>query len=92
MATMYVRPLDDPAPSLEALGGKGESLAKLVAAGLPVPDGFHITTAAYRAFIANHHLEPEVAKHTADLAGTGAKALEGAARTSVRCSPPIRCQ
>ena len=78
MAT-YVRPLDDPAPSLEALGGKGESLAKLVVAGLPVPDGFHIATAAYRTFVANHHLEPEIAKHTSALAGTDAKALEAAA-------------
>ena len=79
MAMMYVRPLDDPAPSLEALGGKGESLAKLVVAGLPVPDGFHIATAAYRTFIAHHHLEPEIAKHTSALAGTDAKALEAAA-------------
>jgi rifampicin phosphotransferase len=79
MTTMYVRPLDDPAPSLEALGGKGESLAKLVAAGLPVPAGFHITTAAYRAFIANHQLEPEIVKQTAALAGTDAEALEAPA-------------
>ena len=79
MATMYVRPLDDPAPSLDALGGKGESLAKLVAAGLPVPDGFHITTAAYRAFIANHQLEPEIAKHTTALGGTDVEAHKAAA-------------
>ena len=79
MTTMYVRPLDDPAPSLEALGGKGESLAKLVAAGLPVPDGFHITTAAYQAFIANHQLEPEIVKHTAALAGSDTEALKAPA-------------
>src|SRR5215212_1428053 len=79
MTTMYVRPLDDPAPSLEALGGKGESLAKLVTAGLPVPDGFHITTAAYQAFIANHQLEPEIVKHTAALAGTDTEALKAPA-------------
>src|SRR5829696_1936612 len=79
MTTMYVRPLDDPAPSLEALGGKGESLAKLVAAGLPVPDGFHITTAAYQAFIANHQLEPEIVKHTAALAGTDTEAFKAQA-------------
>jgi rifampicin phosphotransferase len=78
MAT-YVRPLDDPAPSLEALGGKGESLAKLVAAGLPVPDGFHITTAAYRAFIANHRLEADIARHSALVGGSDSKADEAAA-------------
>ena len=78
MAT-YVRPLDDPAPSLEALGGKGESLATLVAAGLPVPDGFHITTAAYRAFIATHQLQADIAKQSALLGGPDSKALERAA-------------
>jgi pyruvate,water dikinase len=45
-----VLPLADPAADLETVGGKGASLAKLAAAGLPVPDGFHLTTHAYRRF------------------------------------------
>lgn len=36
----------DPATA----GGKGASLARLAGAGLPVPGGFVVTTAAYRAF------------------------------------------
>jgi pyruvate,water dikinase len=36
------------------LGGKGASLARLVAAGLPVPHGFCINTAAYHRFVAGH--------------------------------------
>ncbi|MGA4989666.1 PEP/pyruvate-binding domain-containing protein [Nonomuraea bangladeshensis] len=47
-----VLPLDDPAADLALAGGKGASLARLARAGLPVPRGFHVTTAAYRAFVA----------------------------------------
>ncbi|MEU6791904.1 PEP/pyruvate-binding domain-containing protein [Nonomuraea wenchangensis] len=48
-----VLPLDDPAADLALAGGKGASLARLARAGLPVPGGFHVTTAAYRAFVAD---------------------------------------
>ena len=38
-------PLDDhSAAELETAGGKGASLVRLVAAGLPVPDGFIVST------------------------------------------------
>ncbi|MFD1214629.1 PEP/pyruvate-binding domain-containing protein, partial [Arthrobacter sp. GCM10027362] len=33
-------------------GGKGANLGELVRQGFPVPDGFVITTAAYRALLA----------------------------------------
>ncbi|ELY57057.1 PEP/pyruvate-binding domain-containing protein [Natronolimnohabitans innermongolicus] len=40
--------LSDPrATKTELSGGKGANLAKLVSAGLPVPDGFCVTTAVY---------------------------------------------
>lgn len=44
--------LADPAAELAAVGGKGASLARLAGAGLPVPPGFHVTTAAYLDFVA----------------------------------------
>ncbi|MER6949682.1 PEP/pyruvate-binding domain-containing protein [Nonomuraea sp. NPDC000554] len=47
-----VLPLDDAAADLATVGGKGASLARLTRAGLPVPGGFHITTEAYRLFVA----------------------------------------
>ena len=47
-----VLPLDDAAADLAAVGGKGASLARLARAGLPVPAGFHVTTEAYRSFVA----------------------------------------
>ncbi len=48
--------LDSPDATLERVGGKGASLARMAAAGLPVPPGFHITTRAYRRFVAENHL------------------------------------
>jgi pyruvate,water dikinase len=39
---------------LALLGGKGGNLCELVRLGLPVPDGFCVTTAAYRAFMESH--------------------------------------
>ena len=33
------------------VGGKGSGLGHLVRLGLPVPEGFCVTTAAYRAFV-----------------------------------------
>ncbi|MFI6424994.1 PEP/pyruvate-binding domain-containing protein [Promicromonospora sp. NPDC050880] len=49
----FTLPLADPgAVELAATGGKGSSLARLAAAGLPVPGGFHVTTDAYRAAVA----------------------------------------
>ena len=47
----FVVALDDASATVEEVGGKGASLARMAAAGLPVPPGFHITTAAYCRFI-----------------------------------------
>jgi pyruvate,water dikinase len=52
--------LDDALASLSRVGGKGSSLARLAAAGLPVPPGFHITTTAYRLFVAMHGLQEQI--------------------------------
>ncbi len=56
----FTLPLADPAATLEMVGGKGASLAKLSRAGLPVPGGFHITTEAYRRFVADNRLQPHI--------------------------------
>jgi pyruvate,water dikinase len=57
MTQEYVLPLDDRRATLETVGGKGASLARLLRAGVPVPDGFHLTTAAYERFVATNDLE-----------------------------------
>jgi rifampicin phosphotransferase len=58
---MIILPLDDPAADLATAGGKGMSLARLARAGLPVPRGFHVTTAAYRDFVTSTGLAEEIA-------------------------------
>ena len=60
MTIEYAITLDDPRATLEVAGGKGASLARLVVAGLPVPDGFHVTTAAYRQFVDANDLQPRI--------------------------------
>src|SRR5690349_10492577 len=47
----------DKAP-ITLVGGKGANLARLVRAGFPVPEGFVITTAAYRAFLVRNEIAP----------------------------------
>jgi pyruvate,water dikinase len=53
----FILPLSDASAGLSQVGGKGASLARLAAAGLPVPPGFHITTEAYRRFVTEHGLQ-----------------------------------
>ncbi|HYW87827.1 MAG TPA: PEP/pyruvate-binding domain-containing protein, partial [Chloroflexota bacterium] len=55
-STGYILGLGDSRATLENVGGKGASLARLVNAGLPVPGGFHVTTDAYRRFVADNDL------------------------------------
>jgi phosphohistidine swiveling domain-containing protein len=49
---------DRDAAPIALVGGKGANLARLAQAGFPVPDGFVITTAAYRAFLASNEIVP----------------------------------
>ena len=80
MLPKYILPLADPDAVLETVGGKGAALARLSRAGLPVPDGFHITTAAYRHFVADNELQPRILKilEGADIAQPAS--LENASR------------
>jgi pyruvate,water dikinase len=49
-----------PAEWTALAGGKGANLARLAQAGLPVPDGFILTTQAYRDFVAVNQLEEDI--------------------------------
>ncbi len=50
--TAYVLPFTQlGAHSLPVVGGKGANLGEMTSAGLPVPPGFCVTTAAYRRFM-----------------------------------------
>jgi rifampicin phosphotransferase len=57
MEPIYILKLTDPHAGLEIVGGKGASLARLANSGLPVPDGFYVTTSAYRKFVSDNHLD-----------------------------------
>jgi rifampicin phosphotransferase len=46
-----IMPLNSPYADLAHAGGKGASLARMALAGLPVPDGFILSTRAYQEFV-----------------------------------------
>jgi pyruvate,water dikinase len=77
--TAFVLPLDAAEATLELVGGKGASLARLVAAGLPVPPGFHITTAAYKSFIAANNVQEAILSIVAGVDPNVPSTLEDAA-------------
>src|SRR5215211_9321578 len=57
MVQEYVLSLGNQPATLESVGGKGASLARRSRAGMPVPGGFHVTTAAYERFAADNDLK-----------------------------------
>ncbi len=73
--------LDDASATLERVGGKGASLARLAAAGLPVPPGFHITTAAYRHFVARYGLQEQILAAVSTTSPDQPATYEAAAQT-----------
>ena len=81
MTATYIRSLADEGLGLSEVGGKGQSLARLAAAGLPVPDGFHITTAAYEDFIADHQLGDPIEKQLATVVDPDSTAADQVAST-----------
>ncbi len=55
-----ILPLASTSATLSLAGGKGANLARLAQAGLPVPDGFTITTQAYQVFVAANGLTERI--------------------------------
>ncbi|MBI5842007.1 MAG: pyruvate, phosphate dikinase [Chloroflexi bacterium] len=72
----FTLPLSDSQANLETVGGKGMSLAKMINAGFPIPDGFHITTEAYRAFIEANQLQTKILAALKDVDATLPATLE----------------
>lgn len=70
--------LSDTRAALASIGGKGLSLAKLAQAGFPIPNGFHITTDAYCAFIESNGLQPRILALLKDVDPALPSALETA--------------
>ena len=71
--TAYVYAFADGSSDMrDVLGGKGAELAEMTSIGLPVPDGFTVTTEACRAYLAGggawpDGLSDEVSRHLAAL-------------------------
>jgi phosphohistidine swiveling domain-containing protein len=62
-----VLPLGQGDAALELAGGKGASLTRMAAAGLPVPPGFILITEAYRQFLGENDLEAAIAEALGSL-------------------------
>ncbi len=56
----YILALSDTQSTLEIVGGKGLSLTKMINTGFPVPDGFSITTDAYRTFVDANRIHEKI--------------------------------
>src|SRR5262245_45795155 len=79
---------DIGASALDKVGGKGANLAWMAQAGLPVPPGFCVTTAAFRRFV-GREIEPFYdaldALDPGDVEGT--RVTAGRVRATLRALP-----
>jgi rifampicin phosphotransferase len=66
---------------IDRAGGKAANLGELTRAGLPVPSGFVVVTEAYRAYVAEHHLQEKI---TALAAATDSPAAYEEASAHIR--------
>jgi pyruvate,water dikinase len=85
----YVLALDETGADLATVGGKGASLATLRRAGLPVPPGFHVTTAAYRRFVSDHGLQDRIVAAAASGDSDAIAALFAAHEVPEEIAAPI---
>ncbi|MGH3823620.1 MAG: PEP/pyruvate-binding domain-containing protein [Pseudonocardiaceae bacterium] len=61
---------------VDVAGGKGANLGELARAGLPVPPGFVLTTAAYREFVRTSEIGAEIFTLAAEHADAGPDAYD----------------
>lgn len=57
---MYTAQINTTEDSLERVGGKGRSLAKMARAGFAVPGGFLVTADTYRKFVKDNDLQATI--------------------------------
>jgi pyruvate,water dikinase len=70
---------DLPPESTSIAGGKGASLSRMAAAGLPVPPGFVVAASAFHDFLESCGADVYIAELTNDLDGDDRHAVERAA-------------
>lgn len=77
-AVHYILPLGTTDATLDLVGGKGRSLARMAMAGLPVPAGFHLTTSAYQRFIQENNIRDTLLEISTSAIRQGGAAIESA--------------
>ena len=77
---MFVLSFQSTDANLQAAGGKGMNLGILTRAGFPVPPGSIVSTAAYRAFIAENRLENDILRLIHDLRPEDIQGIEATSR------------
>ena len=100
MTDDYILPLATRNPSLDVVGGKGRSLSEMANAGFTVPDGYYVTTFAYKEFVRENQLQaeiiglakPEIDEYTLtfDAASIAIQALFGRGNLSAAIAGEIR--
>ncbi len=80
MGIEFTLPLDDHRATLEVVGGKGASLAAMSRSGLPIPDGFHVTTAAYLRFVEENDLLEVIKQALGSLTDSDVETLDIASK------------
>lgn len=76
----YVLPINTTDDSLDRIGGKGQSLSKMASAGMAVPDGFQLTTAAYTDFVAANDLQAKIVELARPTVADGIVSFSSAAK------------
>jgi pyruvate,water dikinase len=71
-----ILPLSSPQANLENSGGKGANLSKLIRAGFSVPDGFILTTDAYKSYIDTTGLGDRILTHIKGINANNPSQLE----------------
>jgi len=66
--------------ALEVVGGKGRSLARMAATGMAVPNGFHLTTPAYKTFVADNHIQEKILALAKPELNNGTVSFESASK------------
>jgi pyruvate, water dikinase len=88
MTAEYTRPLDRLSRADEPqFGGKSANLGELLAADIPVPPGFALSTAAFHAFVRDAGLEERI---STALVGVAAGDVDGIGRASHAISEAMR--
>ena len=77
---MYIIPFTSPNATLETAGGKGANLVRLTRASFDVPNGFIVSTAAYREFVHANGLGSTIQESIQGLKPEDADALENASQ------------